>query len=84
MVREEAQMKPILWQTIDQQPQTTGPAPGLISMLRTDRAEIPGGWLVRTLVLHREQTTPPGGAPDIEASAACGVTFVPDHTHAWR
>lgn len=77
-------MGSLIWQTIDQQQQPTGPAPGLISMLRTDRAKIPGGWLVRTLVLHREQTTSPGGVTDIETSVGSGVTFVPDPTHAWR
>lgn len=83
MLGEETQMDRIVWQTIDQQQQATGPAPGLVSMLRTDRAKIPGGWLVRILVLHREQAAPPGGAAEIETGVASGVTFVPDPTHSW-
>jgi hypothetical protein len=84
IVKGGCAMDSLIWQTIDQQQQPTGPAQGLVSMLRTDRAKIPGGWLVRTLVLHREQTTPPGGVTDIETSVGSGVTFVPDPTHAWR
>ena len=76
-------MDSLFWQTIDQQQQATGPAPGLVSMLRTERARIPGGWLVRILVLHREQAAPPGGAVEIETGVASGVTFVPDPTHSW-
>lgn len=77
-------MDGLSWQTIDQYQQPTGSAPGLVLMLRTDRAKIPGGWLVRTLVLHREQTISPGGGTDIESNVSSGLTFVPDPTYAWR
>ncbi len=72
------------WQMIDlQQQPTNNGMPGMVAMLRTERARIPGGWLVRTVGVYREATQAPGGAPDIETSTAIGLTFVPDAGHAW-
>jgi hypothetical protein len=73
----------LAWQTIDQQQQITGSEPRLTGVLRTDRAKIPGGWLVRTVAMHRELTEPTGGYPDIEANIAIALTFVPDTSNAW-
>ena len=75
-IRDEslARASGLAWKTVDLQQQQTGPAP----YLRTERAKIAGGWLVRTLFVMREQTQPPGGAPDIETTASVGLTFVPD------
>lgn len=68
----------LAWKTVDLQQQQTGPAPHLLQYLRTERAKIAGGWLVRTLFVMREQSQPPAGAPDIETTASVGLTFVPD------
>lgn len=66
------------WQTVDLQQQPTSPVAGMVSMMRTERARIPGGWLVRTVAFHREITQPQGGAADVETNVAVGLTFVPD------
>lgn len=72
------------WITIDQQAVSTGPAPGLTGVLKTERTKVPGGWLVRSVLMYREMTQPLGGAPDIETTMSVGITFVPDVTDAWR
>lgn len=71
------------WETIDLQQNATSQAAGMISILRTERAKTAGGWLVRTLVFHREITQPQGGAQDVETNVAVGLTFVPDPTNGW-
>lgn len=75
---------PLTWYLIDQQEVPTGPGPNLKGVLRTERTNVPGGWLVRTVLMHREITQPPGGTPDIETNMAVGLTFVPDASNAWR
>lgn len=76
-------MAPLIWQIIDSQERPTGPGAGMVYAVQTERARVLGGWLVRTMVLHREATLPAGGASDIETNLSVGLTFVPDPGTAW-
>lgn len=70
------------WQIIEVQQAPAGQ--DFISYVRTERVQIPGGWLVRTFVLRRETTQPPGGVADIETNLSVGLTFVPDIHGIWN
>lgn len=75
---------PLVWNVIENQETPTGPAPNLKVWLRTERARVLGGWLVRSIVMHREMNQATGGQPDIDADMAVGLTFVPDAANAWN
>lgn len=55
--------------------------------LSTQRAAVPGGWLVRTLVSEtRVEILPdPVGGQDLGVGVGqgAGLTFMPDPDHAW-
>lgn len=74
----------LVWNLIENLETPTGSAPNLRVWLRTERARVPGGWLVRSIVVHREMNQAIGGVPDIDANMAVGLTFVPDATNAWN
>lgn len=76
-------MSPLIWQIIEQQERPSGPGVGMVWGTQTQRARVPNGWLVRTMVLHRETTLPAGGVADIETNVSVGLTFVPDPGNAW-
>lgn len=70
-------MKEIMWESVlPRKPQHQGPV-----VQSTDRASIPGGWLVResTLILN---TLPQSGAAALYVPAVA-ITFVPDPDHKW-
>jgi hypothetical protein len=68
----------LTWQIIDQQqtnpPQTNAPH----TFLKTERAKIPGGWLVRTAFYLSQMNQPQGGSVDLDISSNVSITFVPD------
>lgn len=73
----------LAWQVIDQQSWQDGGEEVLMSSIRTERARIPGGWLVRSVALRRELTHPRGGEADVESGIGLALTFVPDAAGVW-
>ena len=73
----------LVWQVIDQQSYQDGGDEVLMSSIRTERARIPGGWLVRACALRRELTHPRGGEADVESGIGLTLTFVPDPGGVW-
>lgn len=72
------------WEIIDWQRHSDEEVEMLVSSIRTERARVPGGWLVRSLALRRELTHPRGGQADVESSLGLGLAFMPDADHAWK
>lgn len=73
----------LTWDVIDQQLHRDKEADALVSSIRTERAKIPGGWLVRSIALRREISHPRGGSADVESSIGLALTFVPDASGSW-
>jgi hypothetical protein len=70
-------------------------SPPLSDCTYTQRLQVPGGWLVRSTRLTREQATHfvapgyPGGASGNYTTGGglgtgVGLTFLPDPNHAWQ
>ncbi len=72
------------WELIDRQRHPDDEVEMLVSSSRTERARVPGGWLVRSVALRRELTHPRGGQSDVESSIGLALTFVPDADHGWK
>ncbi|CUS38982.1 hypothetical protein COMA1_60188 [Candidatus Nitrospira nitrosa] len=73
------------WQTIELVNQLTPAPPNLGIWIRTDRAQVIGGWLVRTVLVKREIVqASPGSTSEMEVDTSIGLTFVPDPVLAWR
>ena len=72
------------WEIIDWQRHPDDEAELLVSSIRTERAGVPGGWLVRSVALRRELTHPRGGQADVESSIGLALAFVPDADHGWN
>lgn len=73
----------LTWEVIDQQLHQGKETDALVSSIRTERAKIPGGWLVRSIALRRELTHPRGGSADVESSIGLALTYVPDADGRW-
>ncbi len=73
------------WQTIELVNQLTPAPPNLGTWIRTDRAQVIGGWLVRTVLVKREIVqASPGSNSEMEVDTSISLTFVPDPALAWR
>ena len=85
---EEIEAMPITlnWQIIELNDKLAKTPPQLGNYIRTERAAVVGGWLVRTLVMTREVASVAGAqiAPEIEFETSVGLTFVPDPTYSWK
>lgn len=73
----------LTWEVIDRQHHGEDEADALASSIRTERAKIAGGWLVRSIALRREISHPRGGNADVESSIGLALTFVPDADGRW-
>ena len=71
------------WETIELSDQLSPTPPKLGNWLRTERARVVGGWLVRTVLIQREAVQIPGGAVEPEVNSSIAITFVPDATWSW-
>lgn len=71
------------WQTIEIINKLSPKPPGEGTWIRTDRAKVVGGWLVRTMLLQREVAAAPNVAPEFESSSSVAMTFVPDPSWTW-
>jgi hypothetical protein len=83
----------LAWEVIENT--CPGPLPpGQMDCTYTQRAKVPGGWLVRSTRLTREMTTHPvvpgyPGGPSGNyqavggAGTGVGLTFLPDPNHSW-
>lgn len=60
--------------------------PQLGNYIKTERAQVFGGWLVRTIIMTREAPSLPNTPipPEFEFETSVGLTFVPDPTYAWK
>lgn len=72
------------WTVIELSDHLTPQPPKLGNWLRTERAQVIGGWLVRTMLIQREAAQVPGSAIEPEYSSSISITFVPDPAWAWR
>lgn len=72
------------WQAIELVNQADPHPPHLGLWMRTERAPVPGGWLVRTLLVEREVIQAPNTAPEPEVNVSVALTFVPDPAGAWK
>jgi len=73
------------WQTIELLNQLAPTPPNLGTWIRTDRAQVIGGWLVRTVLVKRDiMQVSPGSTTELEVDTSIGLTFVPDPALAWR
>ena len=72
------------WRPVETQ-DTTGEQPlRLGTWLRTDRARVPGGWLVRSFLVKRDKAPSVGDSPEeIEINANIALAFVPDAAGTW-
>ncbi|MCC6139888.1 MAG: hypothetical protein IT389_04645 [Nitrospira sp.] len=76
---------PLQWQPIELVNQVAATPPYVGTWIRTDRAQVLGGWLVRTLLIKREVGQPIPAAPaGLEMAASVALTFVPDPTLGWK
>ncbi len=73
------------WQTIELVNQLAPPPSNVGIWVRTDRAEVVGGWLVRTVLVKRDvaqvNPTAPAG---LEIDPSVALTFVPDSAFSWK
>jgi hypothetical protein len=72
------------WQRIESMNRPSPTAPQLGEWMATDRAQVPGGWLVRSYAVRREAISIPGAAIEPELGFGLALTFVPDPTGAWH
>lgn len=73
------------WQTIELVNQLSPAPPNVGIWIRTDRAQVVGGWLVRTVLVKRDvaQVNPTASA-GLEIDTSVALTFVPDPTISWK
>jgi hypothetical protein len=74
---------PLTWQAIENYDKLSPTPPQLGQLVRTERAKVLGGWLVRTYVLRRELVPVANAPSDPEFSTSVAMCFVPDPTWAW-
>lgn len=73
------------WQTIEVDNQLAPAPPNPGSWIRTDRAQVPGGWLVRTVLVKRDIVqVSPTATSALEVDTSVALTFVPDPALVWR
>ena len=73
------------WQTIELVNELSSAPPNVGIWIRTDRAQVSGGWLVRTVLVKRDVVQVNPAAPvDLESDTSVGLTFVPDAVFSWR
>lgn len=73
------------WQVIEQINQLSSAPPNVGSWIRTERAQVFGGWLVRTILVKRDVVQAgPSSPSELEADTSVSLTFVPDAGYAWR
>lgn len=73
------------WQTIELVNQLAPAPPNVGIWIRTDRAQVIGGWLVRTVLVKRDVAQVNPAAPaDLEIDTSVALTFVPDPVFAWK
>ncbi len=75
---------PLIWNTIEVVDRLSPTPPRLGDYLKTERAQVVGGWLVRTYMMRRESAQVPGSGVEPEFEASVAMTFVPDPTWSWR
>lgn len=76
---------PLQWQSIELVNQLSQTQPNLGTWIRTDRAQVFGGWLVRTLLIKRDLAqVNPASPGELEIDTSLALTFVPDPAFAWR
>lgn len=71
------------WTPIEVVDQLSKQPPRLGNWVMTERAQVLGGWLVRTYVVQREAAQVSGSAVEPEYNSSVGLTFVPDPNWAW-
>lgn len=72
------------WQQIELVDRLSATPPKLGNWIRTERAPIFGGWLIRTILVHRESAQVSGSAIEPEFSSSVALTFVPDPAWTWH
>jgi hypothetical protein len=76
-------MAALQWQTVESTGGFTGGDSGMGQKMHSMRAQVPGGWLVRSVYLRRENVAV--GAPvDLDMEVAMAMAFVPDPKWAWK
>lgn len=76
-------MAALQWQTIESNGGFAGANAGMGEKMQSMRAQVPGGWLVRSVYLRRENVAV--GAPvDLDMEVAMAMAFVPDDGWKWR
>jgi len=80
---KENSMAALQWQTIESNGGFAGANVGMGEKMQSMRAQVPGGWLVRSVYLRRENVAV--GAPvDLDMEVAMAMAFVPDDGWKWR
>lgn len=82
---------PLVWERIELS-QSSGDhvfhgVPGNARFVLTQRARVPGGWLVRTQLIRVLAGVRPVDQPwvgGVGVGAGVGLTFVPDPGHEWK
>jgi len=74
----------LTWTTIEVVDRLSPTPPRLGDFLKTERAQVFGGWLVRTYMMRRESAQVPGSVIEPEFDANVAMTFVPDPAWAWK
>ncbi len=73
------------WQAIELVDQLSPAPPNIGIWIRTDRAQVSGSWLVRTVLVKRDvarvNPTAPAG---LEIDTSVALTFVPDAALTWK
>lgn len=76
---------PLQWQPIEVVNQISPAPPNVGSWIRTERAQLLGGWLVRTILVKRDLVQAGPALPsELEADTSVALTFVPDPAYSWR
>ena len=71
------------WETIELLDQLSPQNPKLGNWLKTERASVPGGWLVRTILIRREAAQVPGSGVEPEYNSSVALAFVPGSAGTW-
>jgi hypothetical protein len=73
------------WQAIELVSQLSPAPPNVGIWIRTDRAPVSGGWLVRTVLVKRDVAqVNPAASANLEIDTSVALTFVPDPAFAWK
>lgn len=73
------------WEPIELANQLAPQSPYLGTWIRTERAKVIGGWLVRAILVKRDiAQVNPASAQELEIDTSIGLTFIPDPQLAWR